>query len=135
MKKIITLILIAITFAMAEKCPDFKYEGINKLANFNTINKWLEIPNPVNKYDIYVEFEETTAINVTGYFIGGAEITGDANGRKVIIAHKITVNDYGQLTRWMDRTVVTFVDENGIIDHEITVNYDMPKTIYRKLCR
>lgn len=134
MKKIITLILIAVAFAMANKCPNMKYEGEDKLNTFTSINKWLEIPKPYNNYDIIVNFTQETAINVTGFFIGETTIEGDGNNKKVIINHKFTVEN-GQLTRWMDRTVITFVDENGINDHEITVNYDMPKFLYQKLCK
>ena len=134
MKKIITLILTLTIIAMANNCPNLKYEGENKLNTFTSINKWLGIPKPYNNYDIIVNFTEETAINVTGFFIGYTTIEGDANGKSVIINHKFIVEN-GQLTRLMDRTVITFVDENGINDHEITVNYDMPKFLYQKLCK
>jgi len=134
MKKIVTLILMLAIFAMANNCPNLKYEGENKLNTFTSINKWLENPKPYNEYDIIVDFTEETAINITGFFIGETTIEGFSVTKKVIINHKFTVEN-GQLMRWMDRSVITFIDENGIIDHELTVNYDMPKFIYQKLCK
>lgn len=134
MKKIVTLILMLVILAMANNCPNLKYEGENKLNTFTSINKWLENPRPYNEYDIIVDFTKETSINVTGFFIGETTIKGFSVAKKVIINHKFTVEN-GQLMRWMDRSVITFIDENGIIDHEITVNYDMPKFIYQKLCK
>ncbi len=131
MKKII-LLIIACFIVCHSECVVENYNSLRYteyseylLKGLKTIRQWLD----VDDYD-YIDAtftKESYSDGTTG--IDDVTISSPNNGRKVIIVHKHTNN-----TTWVDIVYIHFIDENDITYKTKKVNYDLPKTLYRRAC-
>lgn len=106
------------------------------LKSMTAISKWLNLKG----YYLNAKFETTyfTVGSDTGKEgLTGVTLYNSANAKVEINWATSTEWHHGkQVTVHIeDKSVIRFYDEFGIEDHVTYVYYDMPKTIYKKLCR
>lgn len=148
MKKIIVFIACMFLTSYAEDTDE--PQGCNKkygtvtyfgdaeqaLKSMTAVSKWLNL----KEYNLNAIFEETF-FTVGSYAfkerITGVTLYNSANAKVEINWATSTEWHHGeQVTVHNEsKSVIRFYDEFGIEDHVTYVYYDMPKTIYKKLCR
>ena len=134
MKQFLFILLIVTTICSAE-CfnqtrGDIRYVGYNKIGNYKAINTWMNLSSETA---IDVCFEPIFYTNDNTRSIEKVTITADHTERTVIISHRTTKTENGT-TYWSNDVLVQFMDEYGITHHTMSVKYDMPVAIYKKIC-
>ena len=134
MKQFLFILLIVTTICSAEcfnhTSGEIIYVGYNKIGNYKAINTWMNLSSETG---IDVWFEPIFYTNDNTRSIEKVTITADHTGRTVIISHRTTKTKNGT-TYWVDDVLVQFMDEYGITHHTMSVKYDMPVAIYKKIC-
>ena len=134
MKQFLFILLIVTTICSAEcfnhTSGEIIYVGYNKIGNYKAINTWMNLSSETA---IDVWFEPILYTNDNTRSIEKVTITADHTGRTVIISHRTTKTKNGT-THWVDDVLVQFMDEYGITHHTMSVKYDMPVAIYKKIC-
>lgn len=130
------IILLFVATICSAECfrqtdTDLRYIGDNKIRNYKAINAWMNL-SADDDIDVWVKPIFYT--NSKTWSVETVTITANHTDKTVIIAHKTTPDLDGTTIHWIDDVLVQFMDEYGLTHHTMTVKYDMPVTIYKKLC-